>query len=84
MKFLFLHHEGSVQSPGASHACVLATHASREKEGSNDDPVKDEMDFVAEMKRVGFMCSRRYIQPLTVPSEEWLAQTKIIAFCSNS
>lgn len=71
---------GPVQSPGASNACVLASHATREKEGSMDDPVKDEMDFVAEMKRVGFQCNRRYIQPLTVPSEEWLTHRLLVPY----
>ena len=71
---------GPVQSPGASNACVLASHATREKEGSMDDPVKDEMDFVAEMKRVGFECNRRYIQPLTVPSEEWLTHRLLVPY----
>lgn len=57
---------------GASHSCVLATHASREKEGSFDDPIKDETEFIHEMRKHGFNCMRRWFQHLTVPAGECL------------
>lgn len=65
---------------GSDVACVLATHATREKEGSGEDPVKDEYEFLGEMRKVGFMCSRRWIQPLSVPAEEWLPTQINICF----
>jgi len=49
---------------------VLAIHASREREGSLDDPIQDELDFTKEMHKQGFKATRRWVQPLNVPAEE--------------
>ena len=49
---------------------MLASHATREREGSLEDPVKDELDFTEEMKKRGFKSSCRWFQNLNVPSEE--------------
>ena len=55
---------------GSAQSCVLAIHASREREGSLDDPIQDELDFTKEMRKQGFKATRRWVQPLNVPAEE--------------
>ena len=44
---------------GAAQSCALAIHASREREGSLDDPIQDELDFTKEMHKQGFKATRR-------------------------
>ncbi len=55
---------------GPEQSCVLAINASREREGSLDDPIQDELDFTKEMHKQGFKATRRWVQPLNVPAEE--------------
>ena len=55
---------------GPENCVLLVTLASREKEGSNEDPIADEIELHAKLKQVGFTTSRRRCQVLQVPSEE--------------
>lgn len=55
---------------GPENCVLLVTLASREKEGSNEDPIADEIELRAKLKQVGFTSSRRWCQVLQVPSEE--------------
>ena len=46
--------------------------ASRAKEESDQDPLEDEVDFCRAMKSSGFKVQIPWVQPFSVPSEEFL------------
>jgi len=55
---------------GPENCVLLVTCATREKEGSNEDPLIDESEWQNKLKSVGFTSSRRWFQPLQAPAEE--------------
>ena len=56
---------------GPENCVLLVACATREKEGSNEDPLVDESEWQNKLKSVGFkQLAADGFQPLQVPAEE--------------